>query len=105
MKGCFELGEMKYCVRVPIEKIWKVPIDFYSPGNPDPFPAKPWLESDAISRETVLDLADLAGIEQLVAGLHSPKLKKALAQALTESLASVELPAEMHVHFDDLRDG
>jgi hypothetical protein len=50
-------------------------------------------------------LADLAGIEQLVAGLRSLKLKKLLAKALTESLASVELPAEMHVHFDDLRGG
>ena len=71
-------------------------------GQPSP---TPWLESDVVSHETVMDLAELARIEQQVGRLRNPKLKKQLAVALNDSLASVELPPEMSVHFDDLRIG
>jgi hypothetical protein len=65
-------------------------------------PAKPWLESTVIPRETVLDLAVLSSIEQLVLGLHNTKLSQALSSALAKSLSTLELPTEVHVKLDKL---
>ncbi len=96
MRMCFTIDGREYCPLIAVEKApWRPPIEY---GQPDP---QPWLETNAISRETVLDLSALAGIESLVSGLRNPKLKKQLAIALKDSLGTLELPAEINVHFEE----
>jgi hypothetical protein len=96
MKTCWTINGQVYCVKVSVElPPWLPPIEY---GKRDP---TPWLESDTVSRETVLDLSALASIESLVSELRNPKLKKQLAIALKDLLGAFELPAEVNVHFDE----
>ena len=106
MRMCFTINGKKYCPKIPIRKrpwdwLWERDILDYEQwvfGQPG---TTPWLETEAISRETVLDLSVLAGIENLIGGLQNLTLKKQLTIALKDSLASLELPAEVNVHLSE----